>query len=138
MKPKYPKDISTLAEFLVKNGWEVVDGEAEWMLSYDDSCCVRFDPTAGNAVDIEYMDREGNDFFVFSSIKSFLDFCKEKYILDTKSNEDEGDIESNDDEGVYVYIDGIGEDTFDSITEALEYLNDRITITVKGKKRKLK
>jgi hypothetical protein len=35
-------------------------------------------------------------------------------------------------------MDGIGEDTFDSVEEALEYLNGRITITVKGKKRKLK
>lgn len=129
VKHKYPKCIDELKEFLVKNGWKVVDDEEEWMLSYDDSCCVRFDPTAGHAVDIEYMDRDGNDFFVFSSIKSFLDFCKEKYILDT---------ESNDDEGVYVYIDGIGEDTFDSVTEAMEYLNDRITISVNGKKRKLK
>ena len=137
MKLKYPKDISTLAEFLIKNGWKVMDDEEECMLSYIDSCCVRFDPTAGKAVDIEYMERDGKDFFVFSSIKSFLDFCKEKYILDTEYNDD-GDTESNEDDGVIVYIDGLGEDTFDSITEALEYLNDRITITVNGKKRKLK
>jgi hypothetical protein len=133
MRIKYPKDLSALAEFLIENGWKPVKGQDKWMLSYL-NCCVRFDPEAGNAVDIEFIDADSNDFFVFSSIRSFVDYCKEKYILDNGEEEEE---EFND-EGISVYIDGHGEETFDSVQEAMEYLNGMITITVNGKTRKLK
>jgi len=133
-KQRFPNHISSLKNFLVKNGW-VVEDEDEWMLSYDDKHCIRYNPSVGHAVDIEFMSADGKEFFVFTSVKSLLEYCREQYMLDAEKDEN-GD--TNDDPGVTVYMDGIGEDTFDSVEEALEYLNGRITITVKGKKRKLK
>ena len=75
--------------------------------------------------EIEYTN--GKDLFTFSDFDELFEYCKDNGVIDWEGKE-----------GIHVYIDGIGDESFDTIKGAFEYINESVILTINGKERKLK
>jgi hypothetical protein len=96
---------------------------------------------------IEYTD--DSRYFNFTNLEHFLNFCRSIDIrlgngikVDVWTGEDDVGDDDDDDEkkkaGITVYIEGHGEEKFETISEAVGYANEMVSIYVNGKPRKLK